>query len=319
MAPTGRPSRGPVRRQRDRGHAGDVPRRRQRRERLLVLEVRAGSSSSRIAPTGSGSWPASASAPRRTARAPPGSRRVAAHRHDASPNAGPRTARPALGSHRVSGRSSCSLPGRHRPTAPSSPPSRSRRSAPPPAASAPRFLHLVPEGDQQPRSRRPRPRRTSGRTTTSAITGVDEPPDPQPAGLELARGQARRRRGRRPGRVADRAAGEHVEECGASRTVRASGPDVASPTVAVQRGPLIRPRLGLNPTSPQHAGRDPDRARRRRSPARPAPARRRPRRPHRPTSRRPSGSGPRASAPAARRRARCSRASRTRACWSCRG
>ena len=82
---------------------------------------------------------------------------------------------------------------------------------------------------------------------------LDEPGDPQPAGLAVAGGDGttRRRSGAQNGSPTARPA-ITSRNAAASRTVRASEPLVARPTGSPYIGaPEIRPRVGLSPTMPQ--------------------------------------------------------------------
>ena len=220
----------------------------------------AGSSSLRIAPTGSGglarvgvstaSYGASAvSAPAATRRSSP----------IASPNSGPDTARPRSESHRVSGRSSGSASGRdhrergqHRPAGLEDGDGvRSQRRG--------HVLDLVAEGGEQ----------RGGVLVGPEALGIDvgvgdewcaEPGDPEPSRVAVAGRQERRGRGWCPGRIPHPTTGEHVEH--RRRVADVPGDRPRRPQthrVAVHGVTADPPARGLEPDEAAARGRDPDR------------------------------------------------------------
>ena len=250
------PVGGPVQRQRDGGHPGDVPGRRPRRERLLRLEVARPGRRRRGSPRPAAAVRrASGSAPRRTARARPGSRAaMPAHRADRQPELRAADRAAALGQpagQRAQQRARCS--GGDRPTARSAPPSRSRTSARPPRGIGTAMSSTSwPSDSSSARGVLP------GRDALRVHVGVgdhrlDEPGDPQPPGLAVAGGQERLDGGGAQDGSPTRRPGQHVEQRrrvahGPGQRCRRSPARSGSPYIGK---PLIRPRVGLSPTRPQ--------------------------------------------------------------------
>ena len=208
---------GPVQRQRDRGHPGEVPRRRPGREGLLVLEVarpgRRRRGSRRPAAAGCARVGVS------TASYGASARRARAAIRRASPTRGRTparsTARPRSVEPRVSGRSRCSVPGGTTESAVSTAQQVSNVGHRLRRHRYVDLLDVVAERDQQPGRGLVGRRRTSGCTAASAMTGVD-------GTARSAAGPARRRRRRGTTSAGggaqngspDAPAGEHVQHRG---------------------------------------------------------------------------------------------------------
>ena len=219
---------------------------------FCASKSRSGCSSSRSAPTGTGGV---ARVGVRTASYDASdSSAVAAWRRMApmaSPNSGPLSACPRSPSHRVSGRSRCSRPGGAGESAVRTAQQVSKTGTASWLIGTGTSSTVWPS-DSSRREASSHACRTSGCTSTSAITGStnrairSRPGSWSQASRNVPAGGAKYGSpGRRPASTSSSAA--------ASRTVRAIGPAVARPTGSPYIGePLIRPRDGLNPTSPQH-------------------------------------------------------------------
>ena len=283
----------------------------------------AGSSSSRIAPTGSGGAArVGVSTASYGASAVSAAGGEPAHRADREAELRPAhrsaRARPATGSAAAAARSCVRAA---RPTAPSAPPSRSRRPAPPRAASAPRCPRPRGPATRAAREASSQAATHAGSTAASAITArrtgrsaagpargrtrrgtasagagaQDGSPTPRPASTSSSAAASRTVRASGPGRrEADRVAVHRVAADPAARRLQPDEPAAADAGIRIEPPPSEPCATGTSPAATAAAA----------PPLRPA---------------RHPGRGPTASPPAARPRARCSRASRTPACSSCRG